>query len=84
MDISEFSSKVIDLGFFVKYKNVDGRFIIIIWKKVPNEDYLVPLGHVYQDKTDFFIRYNKAWKAMDFELQKKLVCLMKEFCEDKT
>ena len=73
MDISEFSTEVVNLGFFVKYKNIDGRHIIIIWTKAQNEDHLVPLGHVYQDKTDFFIRYNDPWKAMDFELQKKLV-----------
>lgn len=79
MNVSEFSGKVIELGFYVKFKTTRTGPIIIIWTRPEGEDYLLPLGHVTEDKTDFFITYRSAWKALDFALQLELMELMKTF-----
>lgn len=79
MDLSEFSEKMVKLGFYVKVKTIETGPILIIWTRPEGADYLLPLGHVKQDKTGFFITYKSAWKALDFSLQLQLLELMNMF-----
>lgn len=81
MDIEEFSEKVVQLGFMIKYKKIETGPIMIIWKEIEGMDYFLPVGHLYQDKTYYSIYYNTVWDSLGPALQEKLENLMKEYSE---
>lgn len=80
LTLLEFCEEITRLGFHVMFKNIDYQPIVSIWIPAEEGNHLIPLGHVNQNQTDYFIRYNDAWKAMSFEKQKQIVRLMKAFC----
>ncbi|MDN6731721.1 MAG: hypothetical protein L0L39_06020 [Atopostipes suicloacalis] len=79
MNIVAFCEEITRLGFYLFFKRIENAAVILIWIKSTNDNSLIPLAHVRQDRTDYAIYYNDAWKAMDFEKQKKLIQLMKAY-----